>query len=487
MDDLDAVAPAFVEMAHRIVWCSVATVAPDGRPWTRVLHPYWEWDGAELVGWIATSPTPLKLRHLAASPFVSCSYWEPAHDTCSAECRAEWVEPDERARVWQSVRRRTRARRLRPDDRARVEGRARAPTAFAALRLRPWRLRVMPGSAMLDGQGRVLTWSAAHDMSELARQLVDGDRRALARAITLVESTRADHRDEAEALLSEVLPHTGNAIRIGISGAPGAGKSTFIEALGLHVVAEGHRVAVLAVDPSSTRSGGSILGDKTRMEQLTRSPDAFVRPSPTRGTLGGVARRTREALLLCEAAGFDTVLVETVGVGQSEVAVAAMVDMFLVLVAPAGGDELQGLKRGIMELADLVVVNKADGDLAAAAAATASDYASALHLLRPRTAEWFARVVTCSALDGSGVREVWAAVEEFRSRVRRRAAAAARGAGARLAVVGDHRVAHRRPARRPRGRRSRAAARVRGRRGHDHTDRGRPHDPRRVPRLGHDR
>jgi LAO/AO transport system kinase len=252
-------------------------------------------------------------------------------------------------------------------------------------------------------------------VTELARQLIDGDRRALARAITLVESTRADHREEAEALLAEVLPHTGGAIRLGISGAPGAGKSTFIEALGLHVVDEGHRVAVLAVDPSSTRSGGSILGDKTRMEHLTRSPQAFVRPSPTRGTLGGVARRTREALLVCEASGFDTVLVETVGVGQSEVAVAAMVDMFLVLVAPAGGDELQGLKRGIMELADLVVVNKADGELAAAAAATASDYASALHLLRPRTSEWFARVITCSALEGTGIAGVWAAIEEFRS------------------------------------------------------------------------
>jgi LAO/AO transport system kinase len=252
-------------------------------------------------------------------------------------------------------------------------------------------------------------------VTELARQVVDRDRRALARAITLVESTRADHREEAEALLAEVLPDTGAAIRIGISGAPGAGKSTFIEAFGLHVIEQGHRVAVLAVDPSSTRSGGSILGDKTRMEQLTRSPHAFVRPSPTRGTLGGVARRTREALLLCEAAGFDIVLVETVGVGQSEVAVAAMVDMFLVLVAPAGGDELQGLKRGIMELADLVVVNKADGDLAAAAAATASDYANALHLLRPRSADWFARVVTCSALEGTGVADVWAAVEEFRA------------------------------------------------------------------------
>ena len=220
-------------------------------------------------------------------------------------------------------------------------------------------------------------------MSELASLVVDGDRRALARAITLVESTRADHRADAEALLAEVLPHVGGAVRVGISGAPGAGKSTFIEALGGHLVEHDHRVAVLAVDPSSTRSGGSILGDKTRMEQLTRSPNAFVRPSPTGGTLGGVARRTREALLLCEAAGFDVVLVETVGVGQSEVKVAAMVDLFLVLVAPGGGDELQGLKRGIMELADLVVVNKADGDLAATAAHTAADYAAALHLVRP--------------------------------------------------------------------------------------------------------
>jgi LAO/AO transport system kinase len=254
-------------------------------------------------------------------------------------------------------------------------------------------------------------------MSELARQVVEGDRRALARAITLAESTRADHRVEAEALLAEVLPHVGGAVRVGISGAPGAGKSTFIEALGTHLVAHDHRVAVLAVDPSSTRSGGSILGDKTRMEQLTRSPRAFVRPSPTSGTLGGVARRTREALLLCEAAGFDVVLVETVGVGQSEVKVAAMVDLFLVLVAPGGGDELQGLKRGIMELADLVVVNKADGDLAAVAAHTAADYAAALHLVRPRSAAWTPRVLTCSALTGTGIPEVWEAVAEFREAV----------------------------------------------------------------------
>ena len=232
-----------------------------------------------------------------------------------------------------------------------VEGRRRDVRSRKALRRREVRAETSAGQT-----GRV---------DALARQVIDGDRRALARAITLVESTRGDHREEAERLLADVLPHTGNAIRVGISGAPGAGKSTFIEALGLSLVEREHRVAVLAVDPSSTRSGGSILGDKTRMEELTRSPLAFVRPSPTGGTLGGVARRTREAMLLCEAAGFDVVLVETVGVGQSEVKVAAMVDLFLVLVAPGGGDELQGLKRGIMELADLVVVNKADGELAA--------------------------------------------------------------------------------------------------------------------------
>jgi LAO/AO transport system kinase len=254
-------------------------------------------------------------------------------------------------------------------------------------------------------------------VSELAQRVVDGDRRALARAITLAESTRADHRAEAEELLAEVLPSVGGAVRVGISGAPGAGKSTFIEALGIHLVEHDHRVAVLAVDPSSTRSGGSILGDKTRMEQLTRSPDAFVRPSPTGGTLGGVARRTREALLLCEAAGFDVVLVETVGVGQSEVKVAGMVDLFLVLVAPGGGDELQGLKRGIMELADLVVVNKADGALAETAAHTAADYTAALHLVRPRLSEWTPRVLTCSALTGAGIPEVWDAVAEFRTAV----------------------------------------------------------------------
>ncbi|HEX6313007.1 MAG TPA: methylmalonyl Co-A mutase-associated GTPase MeaB [Acidimicrobiia bacterium] len=265
-------------------------------------------------------------------------------------------------------------------------------------------------------------------MSELAQQVLAGDRRALARAITLVESTRDDHRAEATALLDELLPETGKAIRIGISGTPGAGKSTFIEALGLHLTDDGHRVAVLAVDPSSTRTGGSILGDKTRMGELTRRDSAFVRPSPTGGTLGGVARRTREAMLVCEAAGFDVVLVETVGVGQSEVAVAGMVDLFVLVLAPGAGDELQGIKRGVVELADLVVVNKADGELAAAAEHVAADYASALHLVRPHTPGWMPRVLLVSALEGRGVDELWQAVEEFRHELEKSGALARRRA-----------------------------------------------------------
>ena len=244
-----------------------------------------------------------------------------------------------------------------------------------------------------------------------------GDRRALARAITLVESTRADHRDEAAALLDAVLADTGGSVRIGISGPPGVGKSTFIEAFGLHLVEQGHKVAVLAVDPSSSRTGGSILGDKTRMEDLGRHPDAFIRPTPGGGQLGGVARRTREALLLCEAFGFDVVIVETIGVGQSEIAVADMVDLFVLLVSPGGGDELQGIKRGIMELADLVVVNKADGDLAAAAGRTAGDYANALHLVRPRWKAWSPRAVQCSALTRAGIDGVWSTIAEFRDAV----------------------------------------------------------------------
>jgi LAO/AO transport system kinase len=248
-------------------------------------------------------------------------------------------------------------------------------------------------------------------VANLAADVRAGDRRALARAITLVESTRADHRAEAAALLEEVLPHTGAARRLGVSGVPGSGKSTLIEALGLHAIGAGHQVAVLAVDPSSARSGGSILGDKTRMSELGRHPDAFIRPSPSSGTLGGVARRTREALLLCEAAGFELVIVETVGVGQSEIAVADLVDLFLLVASPAGGDELQGIKRGIMELADLIVVNKADGDLAAAANRAAADLRHAVHLLRPKRPGAEVEVRTASALTGEGVPELWAAIE----------------------------------------------------------------------------
>ena len=248
----------------------------------------------------------------------------------------------------------------------------------------------------------------------LAEDLLAGDRRALGKAITLVESARADHRDEAVDLLQEILPHTGEGIRLGISGAPGVGKSTFIDAFGGHVVDEGNRLAVLAVDPSSSRSGGSILGDKTRMEELARRPEAFIRPSPAGRTLGGVARRTREAMLLCEAAGFDVVVVETVGVGQSETTVAEMVDLFCLLAAPGGGDDLQGIKRGVMELAELVVVTKADGDLLPAANRAAADLRHALHLMRPVHEAWTAQVLSTSSVEGTGLAEVWDAVRQHR-------------------------------------------------------------------------
>ena len=255
----------------------------------------------------------------------------------------------------------------------------------------------------------------ASDRDGLAAAVRDGDRRALARAITLIESTRADHQRRAEALLAELLPGTGASVRIGVSGAPGVGKSTFIEAFGLHLIGRGHRVAVLAVDPSSRRGGGALLGDKTRMAELARRREAFVRPSPTGETLGGVARRTREAMLACEAAGFDVVVVETVGVGQSETAVADMVDVFVLLLAPGAGDELQGLKKGIVELADLVVVNKADGDLAAAARRAQADYQAALGLLRPASPRWRPRVLACSSVTGEGVGEVWQAIGDYRA------------------------------------------------------------------------
>ncbi|PYE53327.1 methylmalonyl Co-A mutase-associated GTPase MeaB [Deinococcus yavapaiensis] len=241
-----------------------------------------------------------------------------------------------------------------------------------------------------------------------------GTRRALAKAITLVESARPEHEREAQALLAQVLPFTGRSIRVGLSGVPGVGKSTFIEALGLTLVAQGHKVAVLAVDPSSNRTGGSIMGDKTRMERLSVHPNAFIRPSPSGGTLGGVARRTREALMLCEAAGYDVILVETVGVGQSETAVASMTDLFVLLTLPNAGDELQGIKRGIMELADIVVVNKADAD-PGGANRTTTDVRNALRLLTPHGAAWQPKVLQASATTGQGVDDVWKSVLAYRA------------------------------------------------------------------------
>ncbi|MEM6387303.1 MAG: methylmalonyl Co-A mutase-associated GTPase MeaB [Pseudomonadota bacterium] len=243
----------------------------------------------------------------------------------------------------------------------------------------------------------------------LAKSILTGDRRALSRGITLVESGRDDHRAEADALLEELMLAGRQALRIGLSGTPGVGKSTFIEAFGTSLTAEGKRVAVLAVDPSSARSGGSILGDKTRMERLARDPLAFIRPSPSQTELGGVARRTRDAVALCEAAGFDVILIETVGVGQSETIVSAMSDVFLLLIAPGGGDELQGVKRGIMEIADIVLVNKADGELKPVAMRTAADYAGALRLLRKREGDpdGFPKVLTVSAIEAEGLQQAW--------------------------------------------------------------------------------
>src|SRR6478736_4828410 len=248
------------------------------------------------------------------------------------------------------------------------------------------------------------------DVSRIARDIRAGDRTVLSRAITLMESKRADHRRTAAALTQALIASTGMAIRVGITGAPGVGKSTTIDALGSMLTRSGHKIAVLAVDPSSQRTGGSILADKTRMARLASDLNAFIRPSPASGTLGGVAAKTRETMLLCEAGGYDVILVETVGVGQSEIAVADMTDFFLALMLPGAGDELQGLKKGIVELADMIAINKADGDNIARAKAAAAEYKAALNILTPRSATWSPPVVTYSALTRSGIPELWGQV-----------------------------------------------------------------------------
>ncbi len=255
------------------------------------------------------------------------------------------------------------------------------------------------------------------DIEPMARALRSGQRVVLSRAITLIESKRADHRRAAAALTQELVKDTGKAVRVGITGAPGVGKSTVIEALGSMLTAQGHKVAVLAVDPSSRRTGGSILADKTRMAKLANDERAFIRPSPSSGTLGGVAARTRETMLLCEAAGYDVILVETVGVGQSEIAVADMTDFFLVLALAGAGDELQALKKGVVELADMIAVNKADGDNLARAKLAAAEYSAALHILGARSPNWSPPVITCSALTGDGIAQLWTHVLDHRKRL----------------------------------------------------------------------
>jgi len=267
---------------------------------------------------------------------------------------------------------------------------------------------------------------ATSSAPDIASKLRAGDRATLARAITLIESKRADHQQQAHRLVQELLPDTGKAVRIGITGTPGVGKSTTIDALGTYLTAKGHKVAVLAVDPSSARTGGSILGDKTRMARLANDENAFIRPSPAAGTLGGVAAKTRETMLICEAAGFDVILVETVGIGQSETAVADMTDFFLVLMLPGAGDELQGIKKGVVELADMIAVNKADGDNVRRAKAAAAEYRAALHILNPRSPHWSPPVTTYSALTGDGVADLWSAVLDHRERMTKAAEFTAR-------------------------------------------------------------
>src|SRR6266545_6240769 len=259
--------------------------------------------------------------------------------------------------------------------------------------------------------------SPTPDLTRLVRGIRAGERALLARAITLIESKRADHQKAARQLVQDLLPATGRTVRVGITGAPGVGKSTTIDALGSHLTQQGHKVAVLAVDPSSARTGGSILADKTRMARLAADDNAFIRPSPAAGTLGGVAAKTRETMLVCEAAGYDAILVETVGIGQSETAVADMTDFFLALMLPGAGDELQGLKKGLVELADMIAINKADGDNIPRAKAAAAEYRAALHILTPRSPSWAPPVVTYSALTGDGIAGLWTQVIAHRDKL----------------------------------------------------------------------
>lgn len=266
---------------------------------------------------------------------------------------------------------------------------------------------------MTDRQGARATLST----EDYCKGVLAGDRAMLGRAITLIESRNPDHRRQAQELLQALLPHSGKAHRVGITGVPGVGKSTTIEALGLNLTAAGHRVAVLAVDPTSTRTGGSILGDKTRMAGLASNENAFIRPSPSSGTLGGVTRKTRETMIVCEAAGYDVVIVETVGIGQSETAVADMVDFFLVLMLPGAGDELQGIKKGVLEIADMIAVNKADGDNAERANNAAAEYKAALHILTPASPNWSPPVITISGLKNLGLDALWEQIELHRRKL----------------------------------------------------------------------